>query len=162
MGELWLRALEVLMGFDFWIGVVQTLTGLFSFAGLIALIEWHRTTRRLRKYVSSYIGSVEFEWQNQTEEFILMHRVRAFELLLRRVQAMEPRTPGAYYRAEAVRDVLEWFHRGGIPVLGNQHIPLSEIGKFPFPPNFAIESQVREHILEKLREIKWLRIEVKP
>ena len=87
-----------------------------------------------------------------------MHRVRAFELLLRKVQAMEPRTPGAYYRAEAVRDALECFHRGGIPILGKQHMPLPKIGEFPFPPNIAIEAQVRERVLEKLRAIKWLRL----
>ena len=162
MSELWIRVLEILAGLDFWIGVVQILFGLFSFAGLIALIERHRTTRRLREHVSWYIDKVEFEWKNQTVEFILMHRIRAFELLLRRVQAMNPRTPGAYVRVEAVRDALEWHYRSGILIKGGMHLPLPEIGKFPYPPSPITEAQVRRDILEKLRMIKWLRIDVKP
>ena len=49
---------------DFWIGVAETVAGLFSVAVLVSLWEWHRTTKRLKKYVRSYKEAVEFEWQN--------------------------------------------------------------------------------------------------
>ena len=141
--------------FDFWIGVAETMLGLFSVAGLIALWEWHRTTKRLKKYVANYIQSVEFEWQNQTDDFALMHRVRAYELLLRNVLILQPRTPRAYKRVEEDRDVLEKWHRG-IPIFRGEHLPLPKLGEFPTVPSHAIEAQVRKDVLEGLRAIKWL------
>ena len=140
---------------DFWIGVAETVAGLFSVAVLVSLWEWHRITKRLKKYVRSYKDAVEFEWQNQTEKFALMHRIRAYEVLLRKVHALQPRTPGAYYRVEKVRDALEWFHRT-IPVWRGEHLPLPDIEKFPFPGDAAMEFHIRKDILEKLKAIKWL------
>ena len=75
---------------DFWIGVAETALGLFSVAALVSVWEWHRTTKRLKKYVTQYIDSAEFEWENQTEKFALMHRVRAFEILLRNIEGLRP------------------------------------------------------------------------
>ena len=143
---------------DFWIGVAETALGLFSVAALVSVWEWHRTTKRLKKYVTQYIDSAEFEWENQTEKFALMHRVRAFEILLRNIEGLQPRTPGAYYRVEQVRDVLEHFHRS-IPIWRGQHLPLPKIGEFPLPqPNYAMEASVRHDTLEKLKKIQWLRL----
>ena len=119
---------------DFLIRFGEIMLGLFSFAGLIALWEWRRTTKRLKKYVTGYVRSVEFEWQNQTEEFALMDRVRVFEILLRRVQAMHPQTPGANRRVEEVRDVLEQFHSTR-RIFREEHLPLRRIDEFPTEPN---------------------------
>ena len=143
---------------EFWIGVAETLLGIFSFAGLIAFLEWRRTTKRLRKCVTDYVESGELEWQNQTDEFALMHRVRAFELLLRKVEVLQPRTPSAYKRVEEVRDAVEFFHRGGIPILNGEHLPLATIGAFPITPSDAAEALVRKYVLERLRAIKWLEV----
>lgn len=76
--------------------VVEVTLGIVSSAGLLLVWEWYRTRQRLRQYVKSYLKSVEFDWTNQTVEFALMHRVRVFELLLRKLQALQPRTPAAY------------------------------------------------------------------
>ena len=162
VSEFWIGVVEIVLGRDFWIGVVETLLSLFSFAALIYLLEWRSTTRRLKKHVASYIKSVEFKWTNQTDEFALMYRVRVFELLLRRVQAMQPRTPSAYKRVEEVRDALEYFHRGGVQILNGEHLPLPKFDEFPIRPNREIEAQVRERILENLRAIKWLGLEKPP
>ena len=141
--------------YDFLVGAAETALGLFSVALLVSLWEWRRTTKRLKKYVTKYIDAVEFEWQDQTAEFVLMHRVRAFELISRQVQVLQPRSPGAYYRVEQVRDVLERFHRA-IPIFRGEHLPLPEIGKFPLPSNERMEASLRQDILEDLRAIKWL------
>ncbi len=132
--------------------------GLFGFAGLAALLECRRTTKRLKKYVKSYMQSAEFEWTNQTDEFAVAHRVRAFEILSRNVQALQPRTPWASNRVEDVRDALESLHRA-ITIFRGEHLPLPRLGAFPLPPNQATEAHVREHIVERLRAIKWLRLE---
>ena len=141
---------------DFLIGVGETVLGLFSVAGLISVWEWHRTTVRLKKFLAEYIGWVEFAWQDQTEEFALMHRVRAFEVLLRKVMMLRPRTPGAYRRAEQVRDALEMFHTR-ITIWRGQHLPLPKLGEFPIGPDAAFEAQFREDVAKRLRAIKWLR-----
>ena len=143
---------------DIVIEAAEVALGLLSFTILIAWWEWRNATKRLKKEVTSYIKSVEFEWQNQTEEFALMHRVRAFEILLRNVQAQQPRTPGAHKRVEQVRDVLESFHRRFIPIFRGEHLPLPKFGEFPALPDVTIEAEVRKHVLEGLRAIKWLRL----
>ena len=140
---------------EFWIGVVQTLVGILSFASVVAFLEWRHTTKRLKKYVTQYVESVEFEWSNQTRKFAVMHRVRAFEILLRHVEALRPRTPGAYKRVEEVRDAVEYFHRT-IPIFRGEHLPLPRLGEFPLPPDERFEAQLRGDVLEKLRSIKWL------
>ena len=142
----------------FLIGVAETVLGLFSLAGLVALWEWHRTTERLRKFVTDYIGAVEFEWQNETEEFALMHRVRAFEVLLRKVLTLRPRTPGAYRRVEQVREALESLHMS-IPIWRGQHLPLPKLGEFPFAADSAFEAQFREDLVKRLKVIKWLKFD---
>ena len=87
-----------------------------------------------------------------------MHRVRAFEILLRNVYAMQPTTPWANKRVEEVRDQLEFFHRAYM-VLNGEHLPLAKPGDFPVEqPNSTIEAQMRQMILEGLRAIKWLRL----
>lgn len=153
-----LPALKVYRMEDFWIGVAETVLGLFSVAGLVALWEWYRTTERLRKFVTDYIGAVEFEWQNQTEEFALMHRVRAFEVLLRKVLILRPRTPGAYRRVEQVREALERLHMS-IPIWRGRHLPLPKLGEFPFATDSAFEPQFRENLVKRLTAIKWLRFD---
>ena len=158
MTDFWIEVAEVVLRIDVLIGVVETVLGLFSFAGLAALWERHRTTKRLKKYVASYMQSAEFEWTNQTEEFAVVHRVRAFELLLRNVQALQPRTPWAYNRVEEVRDILESLHRA-ITIFRGEHLPLPRLGELPLPPNQATEAHVRELIVERLRAVKWLRLE---
>lgn len=142
-----------------WSWLVQTLLGLLSFAALMAWWERRCTTKQLKKYVATYKERVEFKWRNQTEGFVLMHRVRAFELFLRNVSALQPRTSGAYKRVEQVRDVLEYFHREVIALIGVKHVPLPKMGEFPLPLNLATEAQVRQTVLEGLRALKWLRLE---
>ena len=158
MTEFWIEVAAVVLRIDVLIGVVQIVLGIVSYAGLVALLEWRRTTKRLKKYVASYMQAVEFEWTNQIEEFVVAHRVRAFELLLRNIQALQPRTPAAYKRVEEVRDVLERLHRA-IPIVRGEHLPLPKVGEFPVPPNQTTEAQVRELVVEGLRAIKWLRLE---
>ena len=156
MCDFLITVAEIASGRDFWIGVTETLLGLLSFAGLFSLLEWHRTSKLLKKHVTGYIKSVEYKWKNQTDDFGFMHRVRLFELLLRRVQVMQPRTPGAYKRVEEVRDALEYFHRAGVQIHLEQHLALPKFDEFPIKPNAKIEAQVRELVLERLRAIKWL------
>lgn len=156
MSDLLIWIAETVQTGGFWRGVLEVAAGVFSFALLMALSEWLRTTRRLKKCVTSYVKTVEFEWKNQTEEFVLMHRVRAFELLLRRVEALQPRTPGAYHRVEQVRDVLESWHNKGIIVLDGEHLPLPRRGEFPLPMRPEFEAQVTNDVLRGLRAIKWL------
>ena len=69
---------QQLTSWQFWIGVAQALVGIFSFASLVAFLEWLHTTRQLKKNVTAYVKSVEFNWRDKTDEFVLMHRVRAF------------------------------------------------------------------------------------
>ena len=144
---------------SFYSRVLEIVTSVFSISILITVWELRYTTNRLRKYVSNYQDSTEFEWHNQSEEFALMHRVRQFELLMRRVRVMQPTTPLANKRVEAVRDAVEFFHTGGVIVVGGEHLPLPNVGEFPLKPNDAIEAEVRKQILEKLRAIKWLGLE---
>ena len=47
----------------------EIVASIFGISVVFTLWERHYTTKRLKKYVSSYLESVEFEWQNQTEEF---------------------------------------------------------------------------------------------
>lgn len=145
--------------FDFLIGIADTLLAVVSFAGLIVWLERFSTTNRLKKYVKGYLEAVEFDWQNQTKEFAFMHRVRRFELLLRNVQVLRPTTYLASNRVAEVRDVLEEFHRGGIPILKGEHLPLRKFDEFPIEPSDATEAFVRDKVLEGLRAIKWLRLE---
>ena len=144
---------------EFLVGVLKFVLGFVGVAGLIALYDWYDTTERLRKYVTLYVNYAEFEWKNQSDEFVLTHRVRAFELLLRNLEDVRPRTLPGFKRVEAVRDVVEYFHRRAIPVLGNKHLPLPKLGEFPYPPSQAVEAHVRNHVLEELRAIKWLELE---
>ena len=144
---------------EFLVGVLKLLLGFVGVAGLIAFCDWYDTTARLRKYVTLYLNYVEFEWKNQPDEFVLTHRVLAFELLLRNLEDVRPLTLPAFKRVEAVRDVVEYFHRHPIPILGNKHLPLPKLGEFPYPPNQATETQVRNHVLEELSTIKWLKLE---
>ena len=139
--------------------LLEIIASVFGISVLITLWERHYTTKRLRKYVSKYLESVEGEWQNQTDEFILMHRVRAFELLLRRVRGMRPTTPLANMRVDEVRDAAEFFHTDVITIFRGEHLPLPKMGEFPMEPNDEIESHVREYVLDKLRAIKWLGLE---
>ena len=157
MPEFIAAIIEVVRRPDFWLGVLQTMLGLFSFGLLVALFEWRRTTKRLRRFVTSYIEAVEFEWQNQTKDFVVMHRVRAFEVLLRNVQSLQPRTPGAYQRVEEVRDALEYLHKC-IPIFRGEHLPLPSPEQFPVEPNSHTEPQIRAHVLRNLRSIGWLRL----
>ena len=159
MSDFLIEVAEIVSGREFWIGVAEIIVGVFSLTMLIALSEWYRTTKRLKKYVKKYIESGEFEWRNKTPEFAVMHRVRAFEILLRKVEALQPRTPKAYRRVEEVRDVLEEFHRGMIPIFKEEHLPLPRIGEFPMTPSDVSETFVRNRVLEGLRAIKWLRLE---
>ncbi|MDE2925259.1 MAG: hypothetical protein OXT71_02535 [Acidobacteriota bacterium] len=147
------------------IRVGEILLGLVSFTALSTLWEWCRTTKRLREHVRSYVKAVEFKWKNQTEEFATMHRIRAYEVLLRRVQALQPRTPFAYRRMEEVRDALEFLHMA-TPVFQGKHLPLARIGEFPIKhvdstsrPKLSSEAWVRQKILERLRAITWLKLE---
>lgn len=66
---------------EFLVGVLKFLLGFVGVAGLIAFCDWYDTTARLRKYVTLYVNYVEFEWKNRPDEFVLTHRVLAFELL---------------------------------------------------------------------------------
>ena len=161
-GEILNRVVEIMSSMDWGeigFGVIEIIASLFSFSVLITLWERRYTTKRLKKYVSNYLTSLEFEWQNQTAEFALMHRVRAFELLLRNVRVMQPTTPLANKRVQEVRDAVEFFHTGGIPVFRGEHLRLPNTGEFPVAPNDATEALVREHVLKKLRAIKWLNLQ---
>ena len=140
---------------DFLTRVVEIILGFFSIAFLITLWELRYTTKRLKNYVASYMESVEFPWQNQTDEFTRMHRVRSFEILLRKVQILQPRTPGAYKRATEVQEVLEHFHKA-VPIFRGEHLPLPNLGEFPVVPNDGGEAFVRDHVIKGLRAIKWL------
>lgn len=142
--------------YDLFTTVGEIMLSVFSIAGLIALWERHHTTKRLKSYVARYMESVEFQWHSQTDEFVLMHRVRSFELLLRRVQILQPRTPGAYKRVEAVRDILEYFHMEGVLIFEGEHLLLPTFAEFPVIPNDTTEAYVRDHITSGLRAIKWL------
>lgn len=144
---------------NFLVGVLKFLLGFVGVAGLIALYDLYDTTERLRTYVTLYANHAEFEWKNQPDEFVLTHRVRAFELLLRNLEDVRSWTLPAFKRVEAVRDVVEYFHRRAIPVLGNKHLPLPKLGEFPYPPSQEVEAYVRNHVLEELRAIKWLGLE---
>ena len=140
-------------------GVLKFALGFVGVAGMIAFYDWYDTTERLRKYVSLYVNYAEFEWTNQSDEFVLTHRVRAFELLLRNLDDVRPWTLPAFKRVEAVRDVVEYFHRRAIPILGDKHLPLPKLGEFPYPLSQAVEAHVTNHVLEGLRAIKWLELE---
>ena len=155
MWDLLIWISETVQTGDFWSGVLEVAAGVFSFTVLMALSEWRRTTKRLKKYVTAYKEGVEYEWQDKTEEFVVTYRVRAFELLLRNVLTLQPRTPAAYRRVEQIRDVLERWHRG-IPIIGDEPLPLPKLGEFPAPPSAAIEAFLRNYLLERLRAIKWL------
>ena len=160
----WSSVLDIVSAsFSFvdWTIVAEVGLGLFSYAVVLALWERFRTTQRLRKYISSYQYAADFEWTNQTEEFVLMHRVRSFEVLLRRVQALQPRTPIAYGRVEEVRDAIEYFHRT-VSVFRGEHMPLPSLTEFPFPKellNASSEVFLRTQIFQKLREINWLQLD---
>ena len=137
--------------------MVLALAGYTAFG---AFVEFRRTTQRLRKYVSSYLKRATFEWPNQTEEFALMDRVRSFEILLREVQAIQPRTPYAYRRVEEVRNAIEFLHRG-IPIVEGRHLPLPRLTDFPVQEgsfSASVEADVRKYTLCELRQIKWLRL----
>ena len=69
---------------------------------------------------------------------------------------MHPTTPLANKRVEDVRDAVEFFHAGVIPIFRGEHLPLPIMGEFPIEPSDAIEAHVREHVIDKLRAIKWL------
>ena len=160
------EVIETVLGSDFWRGVAGIMLGLFSITGLFALLEWRRITKRLKKDVTNYIDAVEFEWRNQTEEFIVMDRIRAFEVLLKDVQSLRPTTPGAYKRVQQVRDAVEFFHRARA-VLNEEHLPLPKPDEFPLPTTHRTaegELFVRQKVLEELRKNKWLGLEkpVKP
>ena len=144
---------------EFLLGVAKYLLSLVSFTGLIILYDWCDTTKRLQRYVTAYKNHVEFEWKNQPDKFAVMHRVRAYELLLRNLEALRPWTPLASKRVEMVWDEVEYFHREGIPVLREEHLPLPKLGEFPYSPSPEIETYVTNHLLEGLRAIKWLRLE---
>ena len=144
---------------EFLVGVLKFLLVFVGVASLIAFCDWYDTTARLRKYVTLYVNHAEFEWKNQPDEFVLTHRVRAFELLLRNLENVRPLTLLAFKRVEAVRDVVEYFHRRAIPILGDKHLPLPKLGEFPYPPSQAVEARIRNHVLEELRAIKWLELE---
>ena len=147
---------------DFWFDILKIVFGIFGFTALMATLELYRTTQRLKLEVENYIKAVNFEWENQTAEFALMDRVRAFEVLLRNVQAQQPRTPIAYRRVEQVRDALEFFHRTRAVHQG-QHLPLPKLEEFPIqPPSPAIEAHFRSDILKRLRAIKWLGLKSQP
>ena len=149
--------IEPLSDLGFWVGVAQVALGLFSFTSLLAIIEWCHTTKRLRDCVTRYIESVEFEWTNKPKEFAFTYRIRAFEILLRRVQSMQPRTFGAYRRVEEVRNILEEWHTGML-ICNMQVLPLPDLERFPFEPSEESECAVRKHALEKLQSIKWLKL----
>jgi hypothetical protein len=55
--------------------------------------------------------------------------------------------------------MVEFLHRQPIPIYGDKHLPLPKLGEFPYPPSQAFEAHVRDHVLEKLRAIKWLELE---
>ena len=158
MTEFWVEVAEAVLRIDVLIRVLEIVLGLFGFAGLAALSECRRTTKRLKKYVKSYMQSAGFEWTNQTDEFVVAHRVRAFEILSRNIQVLQPRTPWASNRVEDVRDALESLH-SAITIFRGEHLPLPRLGAFPLPPNQATEAHVRERIVERLRAIKWPRLE---
>lgn len=158
MWDFWICFLETVTTWDFWVDVLKYVVGLVGFTTLMAFWELCRTKKRLKKEVKDYIKSVEFEWKNQTEEFVLMHKVRRFEVLLRNVRALQPRTPRAYKCVEEVREKLEFLHVA-IPVFREEHLPLPKLGEFPIqPPNSESETFVRQKVLEKLRTIKWLKL----
>ena len=143
--------------------ISQILFALFSFATFQAFCEWRLTTKLLRKYVAQYIESVAFEWTNETTEFIITYRVRAFEILLRNLQSMQPRTGCARKRVEEVQDVLENFHNCKV-ILNRKVLPLPDPNKFPFDIyqnghiHKEIEPTIRNETLKKLQAIKWLKI----
>ena len=141
--------------FEQWDRIIDTILGITGFTAIMSVNELRHTIVRLRKVINRYIDAVEFGWTNQTEEFALDHRVRAYEVMLRNVQAIQPRTPLAYRRVEQVRDAVEFFHRN-IGVYQDKHRPLPKLDEFPYRSlTPEMEVPVRRKILEELRAIKW-------
>ena len=135
--------------------LIEVLLGLFGFSALIVYVDLRYTTKRLKRHVLRYLRSVEFDWRKESDEFVLMYKVRAFELLLRNMRAIQPTTPWANERADEIRDAVEFFHRGATAIFRGEVLPLPNAGEFPLPDN-RTETHVRETILENLRKIKWL------
>ena len=142
-----------------WMGLVNTLPGLFSFAVLIACWEWHRTTVQLRNTWRRYVKAVEDTRQNPQGQFDYLRRIREYEFLLRRVHLQRPRTPGAYRRAEQVLHTLLIVHFKLMTTGENEPVPLAKLDEFPVPSSENNEELMTEAVLRSLRKIKWLRIE---
>ena len=122
--EFWIGVAETLLGllsfaaqWDFWIQVAEIIVGVFSVTMLIALSEWYRTTKRLKKYVKEiYLSQGSSNGGTKHPSSLSCTGSGRSKFCCGRLRPYSPGTPKAYRRVEEVRDVLEEFHRGMIPI----------------------------------------------
>jgi len=139
--------------------ILQIVLGIFGYTAIAMIGEVVRTRHRLRKGVEAYVRDVNRQWTGQPQHFVLMNKVRAFERLLREVQMLQPRSIPAHRMVERVREEVEWVHRGAVWRDGVPMEP-ARLDQFPYVEGVddSVESTVREHVLDGLRKIRWLRL----